>query len=83
MNNTNTLHPGQILNEQFLIPKQISINTFATQTGITENHIKDLISGRRSISKTTAKILAQNLDTRPNTGWIYKENMIFISPENC
>ncbi|ETR65639.1 MAG: lambda repressor-like DNA-binding protein [Candidatus Magnetoglobus multicellularis str. Araruama] len=65
MNNANTLHPGQILNDQFLIPKQISINTFATQTGITENHIKDLISGRRSISKTTAKILAQNLDTHP------------------
>jgi len=53
-----------LVNEQFLIPKQISINTFATQTGITENHIKDLISGRRSVSKTTAKILAQNLDTR-------------------
>jgi addiction module HigA family antidote len=65
MNNANTLHPGQILNDQFLIPKQISINTFATQTGITENHIKDLISGRRSVSKTTAKILAQNLDTHP------------------
>ena len=39
MNNENTLHPGQILNDQFLIPKQISINTFATQTGITENHM--------------------------------------------
>ena len=65
MNNTKTLHPGQILNEQFLIPKQISINTFATQTGITENHIKDLISGRRSISNKTARILAQNLETRP------------------
>jgi len=25
MNNANTLHPGQILNDQFLIPKQISI----------------------------------------------------------
>jgi len=69
MNNSNTLHPGQILNDQFLIPKQISINTFATQTEITENHLKDLISGRRSISKTTAKILAQNLDTPQY--WMY------------
>ena len=47
MNNASTLHPGQILNDQFLIPKQMSIKAFAKQTGITENHIKDLISGRR------------------------------------
>jgi len=40
MNNANTLHPGQILNEQFLIPKQISINTFATQTGITGAYVQ-------------------------------------------
>ena len=63
MNNTITLHPGQILNDQFLIPKQISINAFAKQTGMTDNHIKDLISGRRSISNTTAKIFAKTLDT--------------------
>ena len=69
MNNEDTLHPGQILNDQFLIPRQISINRFAKQTGITENHIKDLISGRRSISKTTANILAKNLDTHPEY-WI-------------
>ena len=47
MNNSITLHPGQILNNHYLIPKQISINTFSTQTGITENYIKDLISGRQ------------------------------------
>ena len=65
MNNASTLHPGQILNDLFLKPRQIEINRFAKQTGITENHIKDLISGRRSISKSTAKILAQILDTSP------------------
>jgi len=35
--------------------EKMSIKAFAKQTGITENHIKDLISGRCSISKATAK----------------------------
>jgi len=69
MNNDKHFHPGRILYDQFLIPKHISVDHFSMQTGITKNHIKDMIAGKRAVSKTTARILAQNLETSPQY-WI-------------
>ena len=57
------VHPGKILNEQFLVPKSITITQFSDQTGISSQHISDFIMGKRAISKNTADILAKHLNT--------------------
>ena len=65
MQNSETLHPGKILNEEFLKPGSITINDVSAETEISENHIKNIINGNRAISNNNAKKLAKFLKTKP------------------
>ena len=48
------VHPGEILNEEFLKPMSISQNQLGRDLGVSPRRINEIIHGKRSISADTA-----------------------------
>ncbi len=48
------IHPGEILNEEFLIPMEISAYRLSKDTEIPQTRISQIIKGKRSITADTA-----------------------------
>jgi addiction module HigA family antidote len=48
------VHPGEILNEEFLKPMNISQNQVGRDLGVSPRRINEIIHGKRSISADTA-----------------------------
>ena len=61
--------PGQILFKHHLEPNGITINAFVRATGISRNHVSQIINGRAALSPETAIKFAAVLDTTPEL-WI-------------
>jgi len=59
------IHPGEILQEDFLIPMNISAYKLAKETFIDQTRISEIIRGKRSISMDTALRLAKFFGTSP------------------
>jgi antitoxin HigA-1 len=53
------IHPGEILNEEFLIPLQITPYRLAKETNIPQTRISEIIKGNRRITADTALRLSQ------------------------
>ena len=54
MKNLKNIHPGEILQEEFLIPLQITAYRLAKDTGIPQTRISEIIKGNRRITADTA-----------------------------
>ncbi len=63
------IHPGEILQEDFLIPMGISAYKLAKETFIDQNRISEIIRGKRSITIDTALRFAKFFGTTPEF-WI-------------
>ena len=61
----NPIHPGEMLLEEFLIPKGIAQRTFAVRLGWTPAKLNELIVGKRSVMADSALDLADELGTSP------------------
>lgn len=48
------IHPGEILQEEFLIPMNISAYRLSKDIGIPQTRVSEIIKGNRSISADTA-----------------------------
>ena len=48
------IHPGEILQEEFLIPMEISAYKLAKDTAIPQTRISQIIKGNRKITAATA-----------------------------
>ena len=53
------VHPGEILNEEFLKPLGISQNRLGNDLGVSPRRINEIVHGNRSITADTALRLAQ------------------------
>jgi len=62
-------HPGEILQEDFLKPLEITQVAFAKHIGVPVQRINELVRGKRGITPDTAWLLAQALNTTPEF-WI-------------
>ena len=69
MRPTNPIHPGEMLLEEFLIPKKMSQRAFAAKLGWTTAKLKELIKGKRGITADTALDLSTALKTSPEV-WL-------------
>ncbi len=49
-----TIHPGEILLEEFLSPMNISQNQLGRDLGVSPRRINEIIHGKRSITADTA-----------------------------
>ncbi len=56
-------HPGEMLNEEFLVPLGISGRELALAIGVPPNRITDLIRGRRGMTADTAIRLGKYFKT--------------------
>ena len=57
-NKLSTLHPGRIILEEFLVPKEISVFRLANEIGVSPRQIYEIVQGQRSISANIAHRLA-------------------------
>lgn len=62
-------HPGQVLNEEYLVPLGSSASRVAKEIGVPPNRITDIVRARRDVSADTAIRLARRFGTTPQF-WI-------------
>jgi antitoxin HigA-1 len=62
-------HPGEILNEEFLKPLEMSINALALALRVPSNRLYAIVDGARGISADTALRLGRYFGTGPEF-WI-------------
>lgn len=65
MERLENIHPGEILNEEFLIPMNISAYRLSKDTEIPQTRISQIIKGKRSITADTALRLSLYFGTSP------------------
>ena len=59
------IHPGEILQEEFMKPASVSQNRLAREIGVNVARISDIVRGRRGVSADTAVRLAAFWSTTP------------------
>lgn len=57
------VHPGEILQEEFLIPLEISAYRLSKEIGIPQTRVSEIIKGRRRITADTALRLSYYFGT--------------------
>lgn len=65
----NPIHPGQVLQEEFLAPAGISQRALARRLGWTVAKLNELINGKRGVTADSALDLAAELETSPEV-WL-------------
>lgn len=70
MNNTKRtmrihIHPGKILQEEFLFPLGLSANALSREIGVPTNRITQIIASKRAVTPDTALRLARYFNTTP------------------
>jgi addiction module HigA family antidote len=73
MRKITNIHPGEILNEEFLLPMNITAYRLAKETKISQTRISQIIKGQRSITVDTALRLAKFFGNSPEF-WINLQN---------
>lgn len=59
MNKLEPVHPGEVLQAEFLIPMGISQNRLATAISVPARRINEIVLGKRSVTADTALRLAK------------------------
>lgn len=59
------IHPGRMLNDEFIKSWRISQRAFAKRLGWTVTKLNELINGKRGVTADSALDLADALDTSP------------------
>jgi antitoxin HigA-1 len=59
MEKLKNIHPGEILQEEFLIPLEISAYRLSKDIGIPQTRISEILKGRRRITADTALRLSK------------------------
>ena len=57
------IHPGEILNEEFLRPAEITQERFAKALGVSRRTVNEIVRGRRSVTAEMAIRLSKVLGT--------------------
>ncbi len=68
-NKLNPVHPGEVLQQEFLIPLELSQHRLALDIGVDSRRINEIVAGRRSVTANTALRLARYFNTSPEF-WI-------------
>ncbi|MDY7091827.1 MAG: HigA family addiction module antitoxin [Acidobacteriota bacterium] len=62
-------HPGEILQEHFLEPLELTQVALAEHLGVPVQRINEIVRGKRGVTPATAWLLSQAFDTTPEF-WI-------------
>jgi addiction module HigA family antidote len=77
----NNIHPGEILQEEFLIPLEISAYRLAKETFIPQTRISEIIKGNRRITADTALRFAKYFGTSAKF-WLGLQDDYDLEEEN-
>lgn len=69
-----TTHPGEILDEEFLKPLNLTANALALELRVPANRITDIIRGIRGVTPDTALRLSRYFGTTPEF-WMNLQGM--------
>jgi len=61
----NPVHPGEVLQEEFLKPMKLSQNRLAIDIGVDARRINEIVLGKRSVTADTALRLARYFGMSP------------------
>lgn len=81
MNKLNNIHPGEILNEEFLIPMNISVYKLSKDLEIPQTRISQIIKGNRRITADTALRLSSYFGNSAKF-WLGLQDDFDIEAEN-
>lgn len=73
MDKLKNIHPGEILNEEFLIPLGISAYRLAKDTFIPQTRVSEILKGNRRITADTALRLSRFFGNSPRF-WLGLQN---------
>ncbi len=73
-------HPGQILNNEFLIPLGISAYRLAKETFIPQTRVSEILKGNRRITADTALRLSKYFGNSPKF-WLGLQNDFDLEEE--
>jgi len=73
MEKLKNIHPGEILNEEFLIPLGISAYRLAKETFIPQTRVSEILKGNRRITADTALRLSKFFGNSPRF-WLGLQN---------
>ncbi len=59
------IHPGEILREEFIAPKAVSINALARELSVPPGRISQIVRGRRAVTADTALRLGRYCGLSP------------------
>jgi addiction module HigA family antidote len=62
-------HPGETIQEEFLVPLGMSVNALARELGIGTTRLSEIVRGRRGVTADTALRLARYFGTTPEL-WV-------------
>ena len=74
------IHPGEILEEEFLVPFSLSQYRLAKDINVPPRRINEIIHGTRSISADTALRLAKYFNNSPEF-WLNLQNHYDLATE--
>jgi addiction module HigA family antidote len=63
--NLRNIHPGEVLQEEFLVPLNITAYRLSKDTTIPQTRVSEIIKGNRRITADTALRLARYFGTTP------------------
>lgn len=75
------IHPGEILEQEFLLPLKITAYRLAKETGIPQTRISQIIKGNRSITADTAIRFSKFFGTTPQF-WLGLQNDFDLEEES-
>lgn len=75
------IHPGEILNEEFLKPIKITQYRLAKDIGVPPRRINEIVKGIRAISVDTALRLGRYFGTAPQF-WLHLQNHYDLETES-
>ena len=64
-NKMRPIHPGEILQEEFLVPLDMSANRLAEALRVPSNRISAIVRGKRGVTADTALRLARYFGSTP------------------
>lgn len=82
MNRLKNIHPGEILDEEFLKPMEITAYKLSLAIGVPQTRTSQIIKGRRRITADTALRLAKYFGTSPGF-WLGLQNDYDIEEEKA
>lgn len=80
MNRIRNIHPGEILNEEFLKPLRITPYALAKEIHVDQTRISEIIKGKRRITPDTAIRFGKYFNTSPQL-WLGLQNDFDLEEE--